>query len=234
MYSSNDQNLPSVTTELPNRHDILRLLRIGAHAEVVRNPPEAHLSIVTSTGEDVVVERVPIVVQHGGSMSSEQGHDIRQLSTLFQRDDGECAAARGLPVDRHVFGVTFYDVGVPCVLADAQVVVACLALAGLPEDMSWWVCSQYAIQCDPRGVDQWAGGQADLRYLDALTKRPDMDVDVGGLLYGGDKGIERCVPGCRVGGSMGNGSRVVDKMDDPGCVHVHLCFVVVGRLLNAH
>lgn len=126
-----------MTTELPYRHDILGLFRIGAHAEVVRNPPEAHLSVVTSTGEDIVVERVPIVVQHGGGMSSEQRHHIRQLSTLFQGDDSECAAARRLPVDRHVFGVTFYNVGVPSVLADAQVVVAGLALARLPEDMSW-------------------------------------------------------------------------------------------------
>jgi hypothetical protein len=173
-----------VTTEFPYRHDILGLFRIGAHAEVVRNPPQAHLSIVTSTGEDVVVEGVPIVVQHGGGVSPEQRHDIRQLSTLFQGDDGKCAAAGRLPVDRHVFGVTFHDVGVPGVLADAQVVVAGLALARLPEDMSWWVGSQYAIECDQSGVDRWVGGRADLRYFDALTKRPDMDVDRGGVLYG--------------------------------------------------
>jgi hypothetical protein len=181
MYSSNDQNLPSVTAEFPYGHDILRLLGIGAHAEVVRNPPEAHLSIVTSTGEDVVVERVPIVVQHGGGVSPEQGHDIRQLSTLFQGDDSECAAARGLPVDRHVFGVTFYDVGIPSVLADAQVVVAGLALARLSEDMSWWPRSQYAIRCDHWGLIGGLAGRADLRYLDALTKRPDMLVDCGGV-----------------------------------------------------
>ena len=204
-------NLPSMATELAHRHDILWLFRIGAHAEVVRNPPEAHLSIVTSTGEDVVVERVPVVIQHCGSVSPEQGHDIRQLPTLFQGDNGECAAARRLPVDRHVFGVTFYNVGVPSVLADAQIVVAGLTLARLAEDMSWWVCSQYAIQCDDRGG--CVGGQADLRYFDALTKRPDMDVDCRGVLYG--VVISRSSGHYRLGGSMGDGSRVVDKMEHP-------------------
>jgi hypothetical protein len=85
------------------------------------------------------------VVQHGSSVSSEQRHNIRQLSTLFQRDDGECAAAGRLPVDGQVLGVTFHQVRVPCVLADAQVVVACLALAGLSKDMSWWSRGQDGI-----------------------------------------------------------------------------------------
>lgn len=113
-----------MSTKLSNRRDILRLFRVGAQGEVVRDPPQAHLSVVTSTGKDVVVERVPVVVQHGGGVSPEQRHGVGQLSTLFQRDDGECAAARRLPVDGQVLGVTFDEVGVPGVLADAQVVVA--------------------------------------------------------------------------------------------------------------
>jgi len=125
-----------MSAQFANWCDILWLFGVGTHAEVVRDPPQAHLSIVTSTGKNVVVERVPVVVQHGSSMSSEQRHNVRQLSTLFQRDDGECAAAGRLPVDGEVLGVTFDQVGVPCVLADAQVVVAGLALAGLSEDMS--------------------------------------------------------------------------------------------------
>jgi hypothetical protein len=139
------QSLPSVSAQLSHRRNILRLFRIAAHGEVVRDPPQAHLSIVTSTGKDVVVERVPVVVQHGGSVSSEQRHDIGQLSSLFQRDDGECAAAGGLPVDGQVLGVTFHEVGVPGVLADAEVVVALLALAGLSEDVSWWSRGQDGI-----------------------------------------------------------------------------------------
>jgi hypothetical protein len=134
-----------VSAQLSHRRNILWLFRIGAHSEVIRDPPQAHLSIVTSTGKDVVVERVPVVVQHGGSVSSEQRHDIGQLSSLFQRDDGECAAAGGLPVDGQVLGVTFHEVGVPGVLADAEVVVALLALAGLSEDVSWWSRGQDGI-----------------------------------------------------------------------------------------
>jgi hypothetical protein len=134
-----------VSAQFANRRDVLWLFRVGTQGEVVWDPPQAHLSIVTSTGKDVVVEGVPVVVQHGSSVSSEQRHDIGQLSTLFQRDDGECAAAGRLPVDGQVLGVTFDQVGIPRVLADAQVVVAGLALAGLSEDMSWWSRGQDAI-----------------------------------------------------------------------------------------
>jgi hypothetical protein len=113
------------------------------------------------------------VIQHGGSVSSEQGHDIGQLSSLFQRDDGECAAAGRLPVDGQVLGVTFHEVGIPGVFADAEVVIALLALAGLSEDMSWWSRGQDAI------VGAINGGSG-LRYLDALTKRPDIGARAGG------------------------------------------------------
>jgi len=135
-----------VSAQFADGRDILWLFRIGAHREVVRHPPQAHLSVVASTGKDVVVERVPVVVQHGGSVSPEQWHDIGHLSTLFQRDDGECAAAGRLPVDGQVLGVTFHQVGVPGVLADADVVVTGLALAGLSEDMSWRARGQDAIK----------------------------------------------------------------------------------------
>ena len=108
-----------MSAQLSYGRNILWLFRIGTQGEVVRNPPQAHLSIVTSTGKDVVVERVPVVIQHGSGVSSEQRHDIGQLSTLFQRDDSECAAAGRLPVNGQVLGVTFYQVRVPRVLADA-------------------------------------------------------------------------------------------------------------------
>jgi hypothetical protein len=163
-----------VSAQFSYRHDILWLFRVGAQGEVVRHPPQAHLSIVTSTSKDVVVERVPVVIQHGGSVSSEQRHGIRQLSTLFQRDDGECAAARRLPVDRQVLGVTFYEVGVPCILADTQVVVACLALARLSEDVSWRSRGQDGIVGAINGGLAARRKEAGLRYLDALTKRPDI------------------------------------------------------------
>lgn len=159
-----------MSAQLANWRDILWLFRIGAQGEVVRDPPQAHLSIVTSTGEDVVVERVPVGVQHGSGVSPEQRHGIGQLSTLFQRDDGECAAAGRLPVDGQVLGVTFHQVGVPGVLADADVVVAGLALAGLSEDMSWRSRGQDAIIVGATVMVKRAG----LRYLEALTKRPDI------------------------------------------------------------
>lgn len=159
-----------MSAQLSNRRDVLWLFRIGAQGEVVRNPPQAHLSVVTSTSKDVVVERVPVVVQHGSGVSSEQRHDIGQLSTLFQRDDGECAAAGRLPVDGQVLGVTFHQVGVPGVLADAEVVVASLALTGLSEDMSWRWRGQDAIIVGAAVMIKRAG----LRYLEALTKRPDI------------------------------------------------------------
>jgi hypothetical protein len=155
-----------VSAQFANRCDILWLFRIRAQGEVVRNPPQAHLSIVTSTGKNVVVERVPVVVQHGGGVSSEQRHGIGHLSTLLQRDDGECAASGRLPVDGQVLGVTFHQVGVPGVLANAEVVIAGLALASLSEDMSWRWRGQDAIIV---GVMRMV-----LRYLEALTKRPDI------------------------------------------------------------
>lgn len=177
--------LPSMSGQLSNRHHILGLLGIGAQGEVVRHLPQAHLSVVAGTGDNVIVEGAPVVIQHGGSVSPEQWHHLRQLSTLLQRDDGECAAARGLPVDGQVFGVAFDEVGVPGVLADAQVVVALFASARLSEDVpcvcrvvSTYCSCSYATtrpRCDDRGVWCWSAG---LRYLDALTKRPDMFVSL--------------------------------------------------------
>lgn len=154
--------LPSMSGQLSNRHHILGLLGIGAQGEVVRHLPQAHLSVITGTGDNVIVEGAPVVIQHGGSVSPEQWHHLRQLSTLLQRDDGECAAARGLPVDGQVFGVAFDEVGVPGVLADAQVVVALFASARLSEDVpcvcrvvSTYCSCSYATprpRCDDRGA----------------------------------------------------------------------------------
>ena len=48
---------------------------------------------------------VPVGIEHGGSVTSKQRDLVGKLAPLVQGNDGECAAARGVPIDRQVLGV---------------------------------------------------------------------------------------------------------------------------------
>ena len=48
---------------------------------------------------------VPIGIEHGGSVTSKQRDLVGKLAPLVQGNDGECAAARGVPIDRQILGV---------------------------------------------------------------------------------------------------------------------------------
>lgn len=65
----------------------------------------------------------PVGVKDGSRVATEQGHDIGQLSTLVDGNDGKGTAAASLPIDRQVLGVGLDQVGVPGILGDAEVVV---------------------------------------------------------------------------------------------------------------
>jgi hypothetical protein len=68
-------------------------------------------------------------------MAPEEGYLIGDLSLLVERDDCECAAAAGLPIDREVFGVGLHKIGVPGIATDVQVIIAKLLSGGLAKDV---------------------------------------------------------------------------------------------------
>ena len=106
-------------------------------------------------------------------MAAEERYDIWQLSTLFERDDSECAAAARFPVDREVFWVGFDEVGVPSILTDAQVIVALFSAGGAAEYVA---CVAFVSEAFGGA---WVGGSGCyVRYLDARTKRPDIGMEV--------------------------------------------------------
>lgn len=76
--------------------------------------------------ESGVVLGAPVGVEDGGRVATEQGQDIRELSTLIDRNDSKGAATAGLPIDREVLGIGLDQVGVPSILRDAEVVVTLL------------------------------------------------------------------------------------------------------------
>lgn len=87
--------------------------------------------------------RLPVGVEDGSSVPAEERNLIGSSATLAEGNDGKCASSTGFPVDCDVFGVGLWavsswfvwsrarqadldQVGVPCVLRDAQVVIALL------------------------------------------------------------------------------------------------------------
>lgn len=48
---------------------------------------------------------LPVGIQDNSSVPAEEGHLVGQLAPLVHGDDGECAAAAGLPVDREILRV---------------------------------------------------------------------------------------------------------------------------------
>ena len=153
----------------------------------------------------MVVEGVPVRVQHGGSVAAEEGYLVGQLAALVEGDDVEGAATCRLPVDREVLGVDLdkahqlcsvlllpregethlHQVRVPGIAADVEVVIAKLLLGGLAKDVS---CAR-ARKRERDGVSQAMTlamsitgkgeerGKCHARYFDARTKRPDMAAD---------------------------------------------------------
>ena len=106
-------------TQFPNRTNILRLLSIRPQPKPLGHLPQENLPIITPTRHNIIVERIPIRVQHRRRMPSKQRQLFGKLPALFQRNDSKCAAAGRLPVDGEVLGVCFDEVGVPGVVAYA-------------------------------------------------------------------------------------------------------------------
>ena len=85
----------------------------------------------------MVVEGIPVGVENSGGVSAEERYAVRGSASLADGDDGEGASTAGLPIDSEVFGVGFYEIGVPGILGDAQAIVALLTLRRLSEDVAW-------------------------------------------------------------------------------------------------
>lgn len=51
---------------------------------------------------------LPVGVEHGSSMATEQGHALRELACFVQGDNGESTTTTGLPIDREVFRIDLY------------------------------------------------------------------------------------------------------------------------------
>jgi hypothetical protein len=112
------------------------LLGVCVERKVLGNLPDEDLAVLGGRGDDAIVERVPVGVEYGGGMSPEEGNLVGQLALLVERDYGERAAARGVPIDRQVLGVDLDQVRVPGIATDVEVVVAELLPGGLPENVS--------------------------------------------------------------------------------------------------
>lgn len=66
---------------------------------------------VSSGHETRAVLNLPIRIQDNSSVAAEEGYLIWQLPLLVQGDDGECATATRLPVDRQELGVRLVTFG---------------------------------------------------------------------------------------------------------------------------
>jgi hypothetical protein len=94
-----------MAAQLAHGRDIGDDLGVDVESKILGHLPDEDLSIVRGRGDDAVVEGVPICVEHRGSVASEKGYLVGQLSALVEGNDGEGTAASRLPVDREVFGV---------------------------------------------------------------------------------------------------------------------------------
>lgn len=123
-------------------------------------------------------------------MPAKQRDNVRKLALLVYGNDSECATTTGLPIDRDVLRVGLRDgivsgshlwrmvqrwevqpdldqIGVPGIATNTDVVVTRLFLGRLAKDVA---CNQVRAVVGGGG-----GGRCDdLRYLEALTKRPAM------------------------------------------------------------
>lgn len=146
--------------------DILNLLSIGIEGEIPWHLPDEDLAILGAGSNDAVVEGVPIGVEDCGCVAPEQRYLVWEFSALFEGDDGECASTARFPIDREIFGVDLgdpagdqrltpfsraidstptptrlgaaylYQVGIPGISADVDIIVAKLLPGRLAEDMS--------------------------------------------------------------------------------------------------
>ena len=110
--------------ELVYWRDIRNLLCVGVEGEAIRDFPDEDLAIFRGRCYNAIVERVPprmlaarvhvscesagcvpVGVENGGSVAAKQRDLVGELPSFFQGDDGECATARRIPIDRDVLGI---------------------------------------------------------------------------------------------------------------------------------
>lgn len=118
--------LPRVASELDGRRDVLDLFtRIGVKSKVLWYFPDKDLSVVGCRGNDAVVEGVPgsvlekrggesdlgglgdvpVGVEDGCGVATEQRYLVGRLALLVEGDNGKGATTAGLPVHREIVGV---------------------------------------------------------------------------------------------------------------------------------
>jgi hypothetical protein len=100
---------------------------------------------------------IPVGVQHGRSMTTEERNLFRKPALLIHRNNSECAATAGLPIDGNVFRVYLTrsapqpmrtdtasshldQVCIPRIAANVEVVVCRLFPRWLPKHMSYSRC----------------------------------------------------------------------------------------------
>ncbi len=85
--------------------------RVAGDASV-GDVPEFDGAVLGAGGDDVVVERVPLDVEHGPRVTGDFTDRQVQPARLFQRQDDEGAAAGHLPtpsvIDPFVIGCSFF------------------------------------------------------------------------------------------------------------------------------
>jgi hypothetical protein len=118
-----------VSAQLAHWGDIGDLFGVGVKREALGHLPDEDLAILRGRRDNAIVERVPpslvsllcapyvsvwwkglrvavpIGVEDGSSVATEQGNHIGQLASLVQRYHGKGATAGGIPIDRQELGV---------------------------------------------------------------------------------------------------------------------------------
>jgi len=101
-----------------------------------RNVPQLNSAVLRGGGDDVIVERVELNIEHGGLVARDEGIIALQFTMLFQGHDNERTSTDGIPDGSEEFGVGSDVVAVPNYVGQFNALVAFLSLVGLTKHVS--------------------------------------------------------------------------------------------------
>lgn len=108
-------------------------------------------------------------------MSPEQWQYLGFFASLFKWYNGKRSTTASLPVDGEVFGVDFDQVGVPSVVADADVVVALFLLRRPAEDVP---CEVVSVSVE--GLEKTGKGIEGVAYDTSTLERSGRTLEMDG------------------------------------------------------
>jgi len=111
-----------------------RLSDVGSDT-LLRDLSDADVAILRARGDQLLVERGPVDVEHGRLVDGHQ-RDVTELAGLVVAEDGVHTTTSGLPQHGKVLAVGGEEVAVPAGGSKLSVGVALLGLAGLSEHVA--------------------------------------------------------------------------------------------------